>query len=684
MASQDELVFELLTEELPPAELYSWAKLLSDSLATMFTEQELNYDAIYPIATPRRLGVYVNGLALQQPQQRVQRKGPALKVAYDEQGYPTQAGLGFAKSCGVDINELTVYETDKGSWLYLDQQVPGKTIYELLPDMLNKALKQMPVNKMMYWGEGRYAFMRPVHNVLTLYGSDIIAIELLGHQASAQTYGHRFHSPDSIKLEHARDYEQSLREHYVVVDFNKRRQMISQQAQALAHEYQAQLVMPDELLDEVTSLVEWPVALQGHFDKRFLQVPQEVLILSMQANQKYFALLDKDGQILPYFITISNIDSHQPEVVVKGNERVMEARLADAEFFYEVDQKRTLADYAGELESITFQKDLGSLADKCRRLEQLVVIIADQLNVAHEAVKRAATLAKADLVTDMVQEFTELQGTMGRYYALASGESQQVAQAIEEHYWPKHAGDQLPESQQGQILALADRLDDLVGMFGVNMMPTADKDPYGLRRSALGGIRLMIEKELPLDLIELLTAVKRTYQLELPNSEVVSQVAGFCQERLKTWALEQGYTAEVYAAVAAKGVTKPLEWVQRMQAVDVFQKLPQAQALAQANKRVSNILNKQNEEEYLGSCRHEVLQEQAEQKLAHAVIEYQNMSAQSFAERLQSLAELEPFIDDFFEQVMVNADDPILTKNRLALLKEVRELFLEVADISYL
>lgn len=684
MVSQDDFVFELLTEELPPADLYDWAELLKNTLAQLLTDQQLDYASIQPIATPRRLGVRVEGLQKQQPQQRIQRKGPAVNVAYDEDGNPTQAGLGFARSCHVSMDELTIYETDKGSWLYLDQQVSGKTVYQLLPDMLHHALKQMPVNKMMYWGQGEYAFMRPVHNVLALYGADVVSVDLLGHSACAQTYGHRFHSPSAIKLDHARDYASALKQHYVVVDYAERRQLITQQARAIADSYNADLVIPDALLDEVTSLVEWPVALLGQFDERFLKVPQEVLILSMQANQKYFALLDQSQQLLPYFITISNIDSHQPEVVVKGNERVMEARLADAEFFYQVDRQYALADYVDELESITFQKELGTLGDKRRRLEHLVVTIAQHLDKPSESAQRAATLAKADLVTDMVQEFTELQGTMGRYYALASGENQAVAQAIEQHYWPYHAHAPLPQNDAGQILSLADRLDNLVGMFGINMMPTADKDPYGLRRAALGCVRLLIEKALPLDLIELLTASKRTYLQELPNDDVVSQVSAFCQERLKTWALEHGYAVQVYAAVAAKEVTQPLQFVQRMNAVSEFQKLPQAQALAQANKRVSNMLSKQRDMGGLTHWRTDLLQKDAEKQLAQQVEHQQSIKDLTFGQRLESLTDLEPYIDRFFDEVMVNVDDQALKKNRLALLKAVRELFLEVADIACL
>lgn len=685
MASrQEELVFELLTEELPPTELYNWAELLKAKLAQLLADQQLGYTAIQPIATPRRLGVLVSGLQACQPQQRIQRKGPAMNVAYDEQGQPTQAGLGFARSCQVSIDELTVYETDKGSWLYLDKLVPGKTVSQLLPDMLHQVLRHMPVNKMMYWGNGDYAFMRPVHNVLAMYGEEVLAIELFGHSACAQTYGHRFHNPQTIQLDQASHYTSSLREHYVVVDFNERRHSIAQQSKALAEQYSAQLVMPDALLDEVTSLVEWPVALLGQFDKRFLKVPQEVLILSMQTNQKYFALLDQSNHLLPYFITISNIDSSQPEVVVKGNERVMEARLADAEFFYHTDQQKALSEYVQDLEAITFQKDLGSLGDKRRRLEQLVVTIAQLLDQPSEAVERAARLAKADLVTDMVQEFTELQGTMGRYYALASGETQAVAQAIEEHYWPRHASAPLPYSYDGQILSLADRLDNLVGMFGINMMPTADKDPYALRRAAFGCIRLLIEKSLPLDLIELLTAAKRAYQCELPNEETVSQVSAFCQERLKTWALEHGYSAQVYDAVEVKGITNPLEFAQRMEAVHAFQQLPEAASLAQANKRVSNILAKQDVDEYWTSWHHEILQEPAEIALADAIREHQQPADMSFSERLQSLAALEPVINRFFDQVMVNVKDDHIRYNRLTLLKSVRALFLEVADIARL
>lgn len=676
-------VFELLTEELPPKDLLSWAQHLADSVSQQLQQADLAYKAVQPVATPRRLGVYIEQLASQQPAQHVQKKGPAVNVAYDDQGQPTQAALGFARSCGVELEQLTIYETNKGRWLYLDQEVEGRTAGQLLPDIFKQAVEQLPVNKMMYWGRGDYAFMRPVHNVLALYGNETLLVSLFSHQAQTYTYGHRFHSPQAVQVDQASQYFDKLGQHYVSVDFAKRRQTIADQAQRIADQHQAQLVMPDELLDEVTSMVEWPVALQGEFDKRFLDIPQEVLILSMQSNQKYFALLDQNEHLLPYFITISHIESRSPETVIKGNERVMEARLADAEFFYQVDQQRALADYVPELASITFQKDLGTLADKQQRLQTLTRTIADKLGWESETVERAAGLAKADLVTDMVQEFSELQGIMGRYYALASGEHESVAQAIEEHYQPRYAGDSLPETRAGQMLALADRLDTLVGLFGVNMKPSADKDPYALRRAALACVRLLITKQLPLDLLNLLEAAFGTYGQTMPNTTAVDEVFAFCQERLKTWALDHGYQPEVYAAVAVKNITCPWEFAQRMQAVTEFQKLPQAHSLAQANKRVSNILSKsgtQVDQQWQADA----LQQEAEQELAQAVERHQAMTDLTFNERLYHLAELQPAIDRFFDEVMVNTDDLGLKQNRLALLKAVRELFLQVADISYL
>lgn len=683
MSHYQDCVFELLTEELPPKDLYNWAQQLVDSVSQQLHETDLAYTAVRPVATPRRLGVYIDQLACQQPAQRVQKKGPAVNVAYDNEGQPTQAAVGFARSCGVELEQLTVYETNKGRWLYLDQEVEGYTAGQLLPDILKQAVEQLPVNKMMYWGQGHHAFMRPVHNVLALYGSETLVLNLFSHQAQAYTYGHRFHSPQAVPIEQASQYVDKLYEHYVLVDFAKRRQSIAEQARRIAEHHQAKLVMPEALLDEVTSMVEWPVALQGRFDQRFLAIPQEVLILSMQSNQKYFALLDQNEQLLPYFITISHIESRSPETVIKGNERVIQARLADAEFFYQVDQQRALADYVPELASITFQKDLGTLADKQKRLKTLTRTIANKLGWESETVERAAGLAKADLVTDMVQEFSELQGTMGRYYALASGENETVAQAIEEHYQPRHADDILPQSKAGQVLALADRLDTLVGLFGVNMKPSADKDPYALRRAALACVRLLITKQLPLDLFNLLEAAFGAYGQAMSNTAAVDEVFVFCQERLKTWALDHGYQHEVYAAVAVKNITCPLEFAQRMQAVTEFQKLPQAHSLAQANKRVSNILSKsgvQVDQQWQADA----LQQDAEQELAQAVERHQAMTDLTFTERLYHLAQLQPSIDRFFDEVMVNTDDPSLKQNRLALLKAVRELFLQVADISYL
>ncbi|MEC8937977.1 MAG: glycine--tRNA ligase subunit beta, partial [Pseudomonadota bacterium] len=571
---------------------------------------------------------------------------------------------------GVSVDELIHLETDKGTWLGYREQQQGDSVQALLPEMVRKTLQSLPVPKNMRWGASRVEFSRPVHWLVALYGNEVIAAEALGLQASRTTYGHRFHAPDAIQLEHADDYLAALENAYVLADRQRRRERIREQVLAEAEVQEANAVIDEDLLVEVSGLVEWPVALTGSFDERFLEVPAECLISSMKANQKYFHLLDDQGKLKPLFITISNIESQDPDQVISGNEKVIRPRLADAAFFYDTDRKHTLASRIPQLESVVFQQQLGTLADKARRSTAIATFIAERIqgDVAHA--QRAVALAKCDLVTEMVLEFPELQGIMGRYYAEQDGEPAEVAQALEEQYLPRFASDAIPQSLTGQALALADRLDTLVGIFGIGQRPTGAKDPFALRRASIGVLNILVKGELNLDLRELLQVAADQHQ-NLPKADgLVEDVLTYMLDRFRAWGQEEGISAEMYLAVRARPVTKPLDFARRLRAVKAFAQREEAAALAAANKRVSNILSKQ---EHDGSTQVEasLLQEAAEKALFEAVTASQQQVAPLFAkgdyqQALDALATLREPVDAFFDQVMVMADDDAIRRNRLA------------------
>ncbi|MDP3534159.1 MAG: glycine--tRNA ligase subunit beta [Halomonas sp.] len=683
----DTLLLELGAEELPPTALDALSDAFAAGIKKGLQEADIPFQAISAYATPRRLAVQVTGLADKQPDRAVERRGPALAAAFKD-GVPTKAAEGFARSCGVSVDELIHLETDKGTWLGFQEQQQGESVQALLPEMIRKTLQSLPVPKNMRWGASRVEFSRPVHWLVALYGSDVIAAEALGLEASRTTYGHRFHAPDAIQLAHADDYLATLENAYVLADRQRRRERIREQVLAEAEVQEAHAVIDEDLLVEVSGLVEWPVALTGSFDERFLEVPAECLISSMKANQKYFHLLDDQGKLKPLFITISNIDSADPQQVISGNEKVIRPRLADAAFFYDTDRKRTLASRIPQLESVVFQHQLGTLADKARRSTAIATFIAQQINgdVAHA--QRAVALAKCDLVTEMVLEFPELQGIMGRYYAEQDGEPAEVAQALEEQYLPRFASDTIPQSLTGQALALADRLDTLVGIFGIGQRPTGAKDPFALRRASIGVLNILVKGELNLDLRELLQVAADQHQ-SLPKADgLVEDVLTYMLDRFRAWGQEEGISAEMYLAVRARPVTKPLDFARRLRAVKAFAQREEAAALAAANKRVSNILSKQ---EHDGSTQVDqpLLQEEAELNLFNAVSASQQQVAPLFAEgnyqqALDALATLREPVDAFFDQVMVMADDEAVRRNRLALLASLQALFLEVADISQL
>jgi glycyl-tRNA synthetase beta chain len=681
------LLIELGVEELPPGAIDSLADALAEGIRRGLAEAEIAFGDMHAYATPRRLAVQVAELADKQPDREVERRGPALAAAFKE-GQPTKAAEGFARSCGVEVSELIHLETDKGTWLGYREQQQGEATTKLLAAIVDKAIGALPVPKNMRWGASRVEFSRPVHWLVMLYGGDVVEADVLGLKAGRTTRGHRFHAPQPIELAHADDYLGTLEQAWVLADRQRRRERIREQVLAEAEVQEAEAVIDEELLTEVSGLVEWPVALSGSFDERFLDVPAECLISSMKANQKYFHLLDEQGRLKPRFITIANIDSNDPQQVIEGNEKVIRPRLADAAFFYDTDRKKPLSARIASLSGVVFQKQLGTLADKAHRSAAVAAFIAGRIGGDVAQARRAAELAKCDLVTEMVLEFPELQGIMGRYYATHDGEPAEVAQALEEQYLPRFAGDAIPACRTGQALALADRLDTLTGIFGIGQRPTGTKDPFALRRAAIGVLNIMIKGELDLDLRELLELAAAQHQ-ELPYAEqLVDEVLGYMLDRFRAWGHDEGIPAEVYLAVRARPVTRPLDFARRLRAVHAFTQREEAAALAAANKRVSNILAKQ--EGTIGSqAEASLLQEPAEKSLHEALSASHDLVMPLFAEgryreALDRLAALRSPVDAFFDDVMVMAEDQAIRQNRLALLAGLQALFLEVADISLL
>ena len=681
------LLVELGVEELPPGAIDNLSDALAEGIRQGLAEAEIDFSETLALGGPRRLAVQVRELADKQPDREVERRGPALAAAFKD-GQPTRAAEGFARSCGVGVDELIHLETDKGTWLGYREQQQGEATTTLLPAIVEKAISALPVPKNMRWGASRVEFSRPVHWLVMLYGSEVVEASALGLQSGRTTRGHRFHAPAPLDLAHADDYLGALEQAWVLADRDKRRERIREQVLAEAEVQDATAVIDEELLVEVSGLVEWPVALTGSFDERFLEVPAECLISSMKANQKYFHLLDQQDQLKPLFITIANIDSHEPEQVIQGNEKVIRPRLADAAFFYDTDRRRPLADRAPELAGVVFQKKLGTLADKAHRSAAVAAFIAGRIDGDVAQARRAAELGKCDLVTEMVLEFPELQGIMGRYYAANDGEAAEVAQALEEQYLPRFASDAIPRTRTGLALALADRLDTLTGIFGIGQRPSGTKDPFALRRAAIGVINILVKGKLALDLRELLELAAAQHQ-ELPYAEgLVDEVLTYMLDRFRAWARDEGIDTEVYLAVRARPVTQPLDFARRLRAVQGFSRREEAAALASANKRVSNILSKQQHD---GSTEVEadLLQEPAEQALYEALASRREAVMPLFAEAryseaLDALAGLREPVDTFFDQVMVMAEDPAVRRNRLALLAGLQALFLEVADIALL
>lgn len=683
----EDFLVEIGTEELPSKSLHLLASSFAEKLEQEFNKAQLTFEKIDFFATPRRLAVWVSNVASKQQDRTIERLGPALALAYDKEGNPTPAALGFAKSCQVSLDSLQVKSTPKGECLFFNQIVSGDTFINLAPYFVKTALSQLPIPKPMQWGEHSATFIRPVHWLLMMYGESIIPCQLFELESDHKTYGHRFHHPDPIIIKNPQSFQRVLRdEGYVICDYEIRKEIIREQTLALGKQ-KGKVIIDEELLDEVTGLVEWPVALLGKFDNRFLDVPQEALISAMKYHQKCFPVFNSDNNLIPYFIFIANIESREPEEVIIGNERVIHARLADAEFFYHADLKVGITQYLTHLKTIIFQNKLGSLYDKASRIANLSGYIAEQLHCDVQQARRAGLLCKADLTTEMVGEFPELQGTMGYYYALSNKEPFEVAVGIKEHYQPRFSGDVVPTPGISSCVALADKIDTLVGIFGIRQIPTGEKDPFALRRAALGVLRILIENKLPLDLRNLLDQAAEGYP-PLENENVVEETLTFIMDRLRAWYLEQDITPDVFAAVFARYPTIPFDFDRRIQAVQYFQKLPEAQALAAANKRVSNILKQASLPPH-NNYNYALFEQSAEKALADKIEQIdpkikQLLNQQDFEQALSILAGLRECIDQFFNEVMVMTENEAIRTNRLILLKNLRELFFSIADISLL
>lgn len=684
-----DILFEIGSEELPPGSLLKLAQSLAAGFAQGLEKQRLQHGAIEAFATPRRLALRIRACQTQQADHEIERRGPALAAAYDAEGKPTQATLGFARSCNVSPQDLIRVETDKGAWLCHKQRQPGQTSRSLLPEIAAQALAQLPVTKRMRWGNEDFQFIRPVHWLVFLEGGEVIPCQLLGLSAGNQSHGHRFHHPEAIHLHNPAEYEAQLLAAKVMVDFAQRREHIRQQVEAAAAGLGATADLDPALLDEVTAITEWPQALVGGFEASFLEVPNEVLILSMKKNQKYFPLFDTSGQLLPHFITLANIQSPTPEKIIAGNERVIKPRLTDAAFFWGQDAKKTLAERLPELDKLVFQKDLGSIGDKCRRIARLAQTIAKDVRADMALLERAALLCRADLVSHTVFEFPELQGVIGRYQALRDGEQPQLAQAMEEVYWPRFASDQLPRSPLGQCLALADRLDSLIGIFGIGQKPTGDKDPYGLRRAAIGIIRILSEHQVALDLSESIRQGIAIYGFENPGLH--DQLYSFILERYRALRLEQGQATEVVTAVLALRPTRIPDMDLRIRALGDFVAMPGMADLIEGNKRIRNLLAKASADDKAGAsgCNEQLFQSDTERELYRLAqsIKTQIDSAiadQDYLSGLKHLASLKAPLATFFEQTMVMDPDLDIRRNRLKLLAMLEDLFLRFADVSQL
>ena len=683
-------LIELGTEELPPKALKSLGEAFAQQFEAALTAAELSFTSVSWFAAPRRLAVYVSALAESQADKTVEKRGPAVSAAFDADGTPTKAAQGWARGNGISVEDAERLVTDKGEWLLHKAHVPGKQIGELVESLLNQAIAKLPIPKAMRWGNYTTQFIRPVHTLTTLYGSEVVNLTALGLASGRTIQGHRFHGDARFELDHADNYASALEAHYVVADFAARKDKVRQQLQTAADALSLTPDFNEDLLEEIASLVEWPVVMQASFEEGFLAVPKEALIYTMKDDQKYVPLLDSEGQLSNTFLFVSNIESQDPIQVISGNEKVIRPRLADAEFFFNSDKKTSLESRLASLESVLFQKQLGTLKEKSERISALSGFIASQIDANEALAARAGLLAKTDLMTNMVMEFPDVQGVMGKYYALNDGEDAAVAEALYEQYMPRFAGDALPSPGVSAAVALADKLDTLVGIFGIGQLPKGDKDPFALRRAAIGVLRIITELSLPLDLEALVAKAGEVYGNKLSNQDFQTQVVDFVLARFVAVLQDQGIAIDVIQAVSARRPTQPSDYVARVNAVAEFKQLEEAQALAAANKRVANILAKQGVDSSVNASIDEsLLSEDAEKALYSALISAESVvtaavATQNYTKILSTMATLRSAIDSFFDDVMVMAEDDAVKQNRLALLSLLRQLFLTTADVSLL
>ncbi|MFU2113679.1 glycine--tRNA ligase subunit beta [[Pasteurella] aerogenes] len=680
---------EIGTEELPPKALKKLATAFAENVEAELNQAGLSFDKVEWFAAPRRLAVKVLGLATSQPSKEVEKRGPAVSAAFDAEGKPTKAAEGWAKGCGISVEQAERIATDKGEWLVHRAVIEGQPTKNLLVGMISNALAKLPIPKTMRWGDKTEQFVRPVHTVTLLLGDELIEGEILGIASGKTIRGHRFLGEREFQISHADQYPALLKEKgSVVADFNERKALILAKAQEKATALGGVADIEEDLLDEVTSLVEYPNVLAAKFEERFLAVPAEALVYTMKGDQKYFPIYDKEGKLLPHFIFVSNINPEDPSKIIEGNEKVVRPRLTDAEFFFKTDLKQRLEDQLPRLETVLFQQQLGTLRDKTARIEQLAGEIAKQIGADETKAKRAGLLSKCDLMTNMVFEFTDTQGVMGMHYARHDGEDEEVAVALNEQYMPRFAGDELPKSLVASSVALADKFDTLTGIFGIGQAPKGSADPFALRRAALGALRIIVEKNLPLDLAEIVKKSTALFGDKLTNANVVEDVVDFMLGRFRAWYQDEGIAVDVIQAVLARRPTRPADFDARVRAVSHFRTLDSAEALAAANKRVGNILAKA-EGEISSEIDRTLLVEPEEKALAEQVIMLQAELAPLFAKgdyqtALVRLADLREVVDNFFDKVMVNAEEPKLRLNRLAILSRLQNLFLQVADISLL
>ncbi len=690
--SADKLLVEIGTEELPPKALRSLMDAFGAGLAAAIDDARLERGEVRAFASPRRLAAIVDDLAHQQESRKVEQKGPPVKVAFDDSGNPTPAAKAFADKCGVDVDELGRNKTDKGEWLSYTSVEEGKTAAELMSEILEKALGSLPIPRRMRWGSGDAEFVRPVHWIVLLQGDGVIDATVMGIRSGRESRGHRFHSDGPISIASPDEYLDVLeREGRVIADFERRRELVRRGVDEAAAKAGGHVVEGESIYDEVAALVEWPVPLLGSFDEQYLALPRESVVSTLMGHQRYFPVADDEGTLLPRFVTVANLESSDPDQVRDGNERVIRPRLADAAFFWDNDRRNTLASRTDGLREVVYQRGLGSLFDKSMRVGKLATRIARKLDADGETVARAAELAKCDLLTGMVGEFPELQGTMGRYYALSDGEPADVAAAIGEHYRPRFAGDDLPASRAGQVLAIADKLDSLAGVFSIGKKPSGNRDPFGLRRAALGIVRIMIECALDLDLRGLIgKAVKLQPKGKFDPDALAEELDGFIGDRLRRYFLDRdaGLATETFDAVRARRPISLVDFDRRLAAVQTFTRMEQAESLAAANKRIANILRKAGDPQGI-KVKEKLFELDAETALANALKGARDkvqpmLDARSYAEALNELADLRGPVDRYFDEVLVMADDEAVRNNRLALLAELRALFLDVADISRL